>query len=313
MKIFFRKKFTALFTALIMALCLMLPVDASAAPVILGLSSSEIKVGDSFSVSIAGASSSNLSLHYDGTMVTLTGQGGAALNGNTLTISAKSATFTFTAKQEGNAGFVASSDQYERSSAVVKIAQASAQTSDNTQAATADNDTEAAASDNPDTTDDSQTKVSSQSASDSADTHTSEDLQTDSEDTTVTRKHGVSSQDLTFSQLITDRRMIIVIAVLLAVIIVLIIRLTTLHYAMSDDYDDDIDFDEEEKRIAEKEEEQRKLVEHVTEKKEKSEKLERAEKTSGLDLDGIDVEKLTMPKAPKNPNKKLKLEDLNDL
>ena len=73
MKIFFRKKFTALFTALIMVLCLMLPVDASAAPVILGLSSSEIKVGDSFSVSIAGASSSNLSLHYDGTMVTLTG------------------------------------------------------------------------------------------------------------------------------------------------------------------------------------------------------------------------------------------------
>lgn len=310
---FFKKKMYAIAAVLILAVTLALPVDALASPVILGLSTNDIKVGDTFTVSLSGAESSNLSLHYDGTMVTLKDQKGATLDGNTLTIPAKSVSFTFTAKQEGNAGFVASSDKFERSSAVVKIAAgAASDTSDDTQTAAAatDENSDAGTDNDADTASASQSSVSDSSAEVSSSSDTAEQVSDDDE--TDISKHGISSSDLSFKQLILDRRMILVIAVLLAVIIILIIRITTLHYALTGtDYDDDdIDFDENEKNIAEKEEEEKnRLVEHVTDRNNESQQPK-----TPYDPDfEIDEEKLTMPKAPKRPNEKLKLEDLNNL
>lgn len=310
MNIFSKKKIAAVMALMIVVLGFAFPVNALASPVILGISTNSIKVGDSFSVSVSGADSSNLSLHYDGTMVTLTGQNGASLDGNTLTIAAKSATFTFTAKQSGSAGFVASSDKYERSSAVVSIA---ASTEDNAQtdADTSQTDTEGTeASENDADTSASDSSDDKDSVSDSSEELPADTTQDVSDTDTVSQKHGTSSSDLSFKQLITDRRMTLVIAVLLAVIIALIIRITTLHYQLADlDYDDDdIDFDEEEKKISEKEkeEEKKKPLEPVTEKKNEKKPVDIA-------LDDIDEEKLTMPKAPKKPNEKLKLEDLNNI
>lgn len=303
-----RKKAYLLMAVFILAASLFLPMDASASPVILGLSTNDIRVGDTFTVSVAGAQSSNLSLHYDGTMVSLKGQNGATLDGNTLTIAAKSASFTFEAKQEGSAGFVASSDMYDRSSAVVSIAAAATDTNsdaaatESTDADTSEDTTDEEASAKTDSTD-------TETVSDSTEDTSAVSDDTDSADSVDTEKHGISSSDLSFRQLILDRRMILVIAVLLAIIIVLIIRITTLHYSLDDEYEsDDIDFDDNEKKLAEKEkeEEQNKLVEHITE-----DKPDR--KSSEIDLDEIDEEKLTMPKAPKKPNEKLKLEDLNNL
>lgn len=278
------------------------PHNAFAAQVILGLSKTDISVGDTFTVSIAGSSTSRLSLHYDGTMVSLTDQNNARLDGNTLTVTARSVSFTFKAKKQGQAGFVASSDVDSRSSVMVNIE--SSETADPEDASSEKDNSEEKTTDDAST--DTDATVSDSSDADTAKQTVTEDTSASSEtdnDTDDAAKYAITSSDLSFAALITDRRMILVIGILSAIIIALIIRLVVLHYSISDsDYEgDDIDFDENEKQIREQEK--------VSDDK----AAEPDEKAIIADELGIDEEKLTMPKAPKTPNQKLKLEDLNDL
>lgn len=298
-------KRTAVSAAVLMLfLTLIFPVSAYASPVILGLSTQDISVGDSFSVYVSGSAASNLSLHYDGTMVKLTGQAGASLDGNTLTIKAKSVSFTFEAIKDGSAGFVASSDAYDRSSVIVNIKAASDGTTevkdDNTDAGT--DETVSSSSD----------ESTSESVSTSSEAVSTSDIYADTTDSEPEDRQddaSISSSDLSFKDLITDRRMILVIAVLVAIIIILIIRLATMHFNTDSGYEsDDIDFDDAEARIKEKEDKEAE-EEAVKEKPVKDEPVSKAKELAPE----IDEEKLTMPKAPKKPAEKLKIDDLNDL
>lgn len=291
-------------------------VSASAESTFLAISSDQIKAGDSFKVTISSPQTSQLMLHYDGTMVKLTGQGQASLTGNTLTITAKSATYTFEALKAGGAGFVASSDQYERSSVMVQIkesAEAPATGSKEETDADSDKGSDAGAEDSsgeeavePDDTaetgEDSAATASSDDTSeqtDSADTSESADTDEKTGNDTAYAKTEVSSSDLTLRELLLDRRVVVILAVMAVVIIILAFALIRSRYVYDDDFEDEAeDSDEEDTR---KEIEVPDLVLKKT--------PDREEKT----VMDVEKEKLSMPKTPVNPEKKLKLEDLNDL
>lgn len=287
----------------------MFPVSAQASQVILAVSGNDIKVGDSFTVSMTGASSSKMSLHYDGTMVTPKSMNGASLDGNTLTVTARSVSFTFEAKQAGGAGFVASSDAFAKSSVVVNIAEAAENTQDKTvqESEKKEETDKKPANDTNDKDKSSQSSSSSEkskstsSDSSTADNDTKKPQPAQSSDSQI----AVSSDSLTFRQLITDRRMILVTGVLLAIIIALIIRITVLRSELgnSDYGTDDIDFDDNEEKI------------RAEEKRLEREIHEEPEEIKNVPLEDLEIDeaKLTMPKPPKKPATKLRLEDLNDL
>ena len=312
------KRFASLFIA-VAFLFILLPVRADAAVTILSISKNDIKTGDDFTVTISGASTSNLSLHYDGTMVTLKSQGNAALDGNTLTINAKSASFAFTAKKSGSAGFVASSDQYEKSSVLVNIGEAAADTkksdtSEKTDTAAADTTKKAAsektasdkssADDSASTDTTSDTNTSDKAKTDTASDSLASDTTADTADNTDTA--SFSSSDLSLKELLLDRRVIVIIGALAAVIIVLIIMLLWNHYSAYRDFDEEDEEDDEEEGSA-----------VINEKSE----VHSEKKPEAFDMDDTDQlyerlkeeEKLTMPKTPVVPEKKLHLEDLNNL
>ncbi len=297
MKIFLKKRHILFLGIICLMLTFAMPEQAQASPVVLSFSTNDVSVGDSFSVTVAGASSSNLSLHYDGTMVTLKSQGRATLDGNTLSISGRSATFTFEAKQQGNAGFVASSNMYPRSSAVIGIKEAVSKDTDEK----VSNDTEQTENEGKEDKKEDAVVKETSSEKDTENNSKKAKAEADHSGSSV-EKHDISSSDLSFKQLILDRRMLILTGLLLAIIIVLIIRLTLLHFAVYGDYEgDDIDFDDEETKRSD------------TDQIASAEKTDQKKFSGDLDLGEIDEEKLTMPKAPKRPNKKLELSDLNKL
>lgn len=314
------KKTTGLLIAAVF-LFMLAPVNVFAANTILSISKSDIKAGDDFTVTISGTETSNLSLHYDGTMVTLKSQGNATLNGNILSINAKSASFAFTAKKSGSAGFVASSDKFARSSVRINIGEAADTTTADTNAST--DDTKAAADTSSDNTSDkTQTKdaatdnssksTDSTAASDA--TAASDGAVSDSTSTAADVKDypEISTSDFSLKELVLDRRITLIIGALLAVIIVLVIMLVWSHLSSLKDYDeedeepDDIadDFDDEKINVKEQ-------VKAPSEKK--PDFSDDEDETDKLYERLKEEEKLSMPKTPVVPEKKLHLEDLNNL
>ena len=309
------KKTTGLLIAAVF-LFMLTPVNVFAANTILSISKSDIKAGDDFTVTVSGAETSNLSLHYDGTMVTLKSQGNATLNGNILSINARSASFAFTAKKSGSAGFVASSDKYARSSVRINIGEAAAAdtTTDDTKAAadtSADNTSDKTQTKDA-ATDNSSKSTDSTAASDA--TAASDGTVSDSTSTAADVKDypEISTSDFSLKELVLDRRITLIIGALLAVIIVLVIMLVWSHLSSLKDYDeedeepDDIadDFDDEKINVKEQ-------VKAPSEKK--PDFSDDEDETDKLYERLKEEEKLSMPKTPVVPEKKLHLEDLNNL
>lgn len=306
------------FLAVIAVVLMLIPLDAKAADTVLSISKSDIKAGDEFSVTVSGAASSNLSLHYDGTMVTLKSKGNASLDGNTLSINAKSATFTFTAKKAGSAGFVGSSDQYAKSSAIVNIAEASS-AADNTDTAKKDSgSTESDKSTEKKTKEKEDSDQAAATSSDDTDTDEPTDTATsgtstdeaenaDQEDSAAQQEYpSFSASDLSLRDLVTDRRVLTIIGVLVVVIIILVIRLLWIHF--SDYGDDDEDFSDDAIESADEEIPVRTGTQSAI-----KEKVNDIDDTELLYEKLKEEEKLTMPKTPVVPEKKLHLEDLNNL
>ena len=316
------KKTTGLLIAAVF-LFMLTPVNVFAANTILSISKSDIKAGDDFTVTVSGAETSNLSLHYDGTMVTLKSQGNATLNGNILSINARSASFAFTAKKSGSAGFVASSDKYARSSVRINIGEADAADTTTADTNAATDDTKAAADTSSDNTSDkTQTKdAATDNSSKSTDSTAASDA-TAASDGTVSDSTStaadvkdypeISTSDFSLKELVLDRRITLIIGALLAVIIVLVIMLVWSHLSSLKDYDeedeepDDIadDFDDEKINIKEQ-------VKAPSEKK--PDFSDDEDETDKLYERLKEEEKLSMPKTPVVPEKKLHLEDLNNL
>ncbi|HAP02661.1 MAG TPA: hypothetical protein DCQ87_01215 [Lachnospiraceae bacterium] len=312
------KKTTGLLIAAVF-LFMLAPVNVFAANTILSISKSDIKAGDDFTVTISGTETSNLSLHYDGTMVTLKSQGNATLNGNILSINAKSASFAFTAKKSGSAGFVASSDKFARSSVRINIGEAADTTTADTNASTDDTKAADTSSDNTSdktqtkdaATDDSSKSTDSTAASDT--TAASDGAVSDSTSTSADVKDypEISTSDFSLKELVLDRRITLIIGALLAVIIVLVIMLVWSHLSSLKDYDEDDesddltdDFDDEKINVKEQ-------VEASSEKK--PDFSDDEDETDKLYERLKEEEKLSMPKTPVVPEKKLHLEDLNNL
>lgn len=309
------KKTTGLLIAAVF-LFMLTPVNVFAANTILSISKSDIKAGDDFTVTVSGAETSNLSLHYDGTMVTLKSQGNATLNGNILSINARSASFAFTAKKSGSAGFVASSDKYARSSVRINIGEAAAAdtTTDDTKAAadTSSDNTSDKTQTKDAVTDNSSKSTDSTAASDA--TAASDGTVSDSTSTAADVKDypEISTSDFSLKELVLDRRITLIIGALLAVIIVLVIMLVWSHLSSLKDYDeedeepDDIadDFDDEKINVKEQ-------VKAPSEKK--PDFSDDEDETDKLYERLKEEEKLSMPKTPVVPEKKLHLEDLNNL
>ena len=299
------KKAIGLSAVALILLFLTLPFNSYAANTLLSVSKQDIKAGDSFDVTISGAKSSNLSLHYDGTMVTLKGQGNATLNGNTLSVSGRSATFTFEAKKAGNAGFVASSDRYARSSVMLSIGEAAAasETTENEVAETKkDSRTEKNTNANKKTQDADTVASEEKNTDETAEAQNALDESDNSvQDNAKPQENtAFSSSNLTFKQLILDRRVMLIIAVLVAIIIILVIRLIWLHF---EDYDDE-EYEEDIKTRIE--------TSPVNEKPTKKQAQKEADEDNLYEKLKAE-EKLTMPKAPAVSEKKLHLEDLNNL
>ena len=316
------KKTTGLLIAAVF-LFMLTPVNVFAANTILSISKSDIKAGDDFTVTVSGAETSNLSLHYDGTMVTLKSQGNATLNGNILSINARSASFAFTAKKSGSAGFVASSDKYARSSVRINIGEADAADTTTADTNAATDDTKAAADTSSDNTSDkTQTKdAATDNSSKSTDSTAASDASAASDgtvsDSTSTAADvkdypEISTSDFSLKELVLDRRITLIIGALLAVIIVLVIMLVWSHLSSLKDYDeedeepDDIadDFDDEKINVKEQ-------VKAPSEKK--PDFSDDEDETDKLYERLKEEEKLSMPKTPVVPEKKLHLEDLNNL
>lgn len=315
------KKTTGLLIAAVF-LFMLTPVNVFAANTILSISKSDIKAGDDFTVTVSGAETSNLSLHYDGTMVTLKSQGNATLNGNILSINARSASFAFTAKKSGSAGFVASSDKYARSSVRINIGEADAADTTTADTNAATDDTKAAADTSSDNTSDkTQTKdaatdnssKSTDSTAASDTTAASDGAVSDSTSTSADVKDypEISTSDFSLKELVLDRRITLIIGALLAVIIVLVIMLVWSHLSSLKDYDEDDesddltdDFDDEKINVKEQ-------VEASSEKK--PDFSDDEDETDKLYERLKEEEKLSMPKTPVVPEKKLHLEDLNNL
>lgn len=309
------KKTTGLLIAAVF-LFMLTPVNVFAANTILSISKSDIKAGDDFTVTVSGAETSNLSLHYDGTMVTLKSQGNATLNGNILSINARSASFAFTAKKSGSAGFVASSDKYARSSVRINIGEAAAAdtTTDDTKAAadTSSDNTSDKTQTKDAATDNSSKSTDSTAASDA--TAASDGTVSDSTSTAADVKDypEISTSDFSLKELVLDIRITLIIGALLAVIIVLVIMLVWSHLSSLKDYDeedeepDDIadDFDDEKINVKEQ-------VKAPSEKK--PDFSDDEDETDKLYERLKEEEKLSMPKTPVVPEKKLHLEDLNNL
>lgn len=312
------KKTTGLLIAAVF-LFMLAPVNVFAANTILSISKSDIKAGDDFTVTISGTETSNLSLHYDGTMVTLKSQGNATLNGNILSINARSASFAFTAKKSGSAGFVASSDKFARSSVRINIGEAADTTTADTNASTDDTKAADTSSDNTSdktqtkdaATDDSSKSTDSTAASDT--TAASDGAVSDSTSTSADVKDypEISTSDFSLKELVLDRRITLIIGALLAVIIVLVIMLVWSHLSSLKDYDEDDesddltdDFDDEKINVKEQ-------VEASSEKK--PDFSDDEDETDKLYERLKEEEKLSMPKTPVVPEKKLHLEDLNNL
>lgn len=316
------KKTTGLLIAAVF-LFMLTPVNVFAANTILSISKSDIKAGDDFTVTVSGAETSNLSLHYDGTMVTLKSQGNATLNGNILSINARSASFAFTAKKSGSAGFVASSDKYARSSVRINIGEADAADTTTADTNASTDDTKAAADTSSDNTSDkTQTKdAATDNSSKSTDSTAASDA-TAASDGTVSDSTStaadvkdypeISTSDFSLKELVLDRRITLIIGALLAVIIVLVIMLVWSHLSSLKDYDeedeepDDIadDFDDEKINVKEQ-------VKAPSEKK--PDFSDDEDETDKLYERLKEEEKLSMPKTPVVPEKKLHLEDLNNL
>ena len=314
------KKTTGLLIAAVF-LFMLTPVNVFAANTILSISKSDIKAGDDFTVTVSGAETSNLSLHYDGTMVTLKSQGNATLNGNILSINARSASFAFTAKKSGSAGFVASSDKYARSSVRINIGEADAADTTTADTNAATDDTKAADTSSDNTSDKTQTKdAATDNSSKSTDSTAASDA-TAASDGTVSDSTStaadvkdypeISTSDFSLKELVLDRRITLIIGALLAVIIVLVIMLVWSHLSSLKDYDEDDesddltdDFDDEKINVKEQ-------VEASSEKK--PDFSDDEDETDKLYERLKEEEKLSMPKTPVVPEKKLHLEDLNNL
>lgn len=315
------KKTTGLLIAAVF-LFMLTPVNVFAANTILSISKSDIKAGDDFTVTVSGAETSNLSLHYDGTMVTLKSQGNATLNGNILSINARSASFAFTAKKSGSAGFVASSDKYARSSVRINIGEADAADTTTADTNASTDDTKAADTSSDNTSDKTQTKdAATDNSSKSTDSTAASDA-TAASDGTVSDSTStaadvkdypeISTSDFSLKELVLDRRITLIIGALLAVIIVLVIMLVWSHLSSLKDYDeedeepDDIadDFDDEKINVKEQ-------VKAPSEKK--PDFSDDEDETDKLYERLKEEEKLSMPKTPVVPEKKLHLEDLNNL
>lgn len=312
------KKTTGLLIAAVF-LFMLTPVNVFAANTILSISKSDIKAGDDFTVTVSGAETSNLSLHYDGTMVTLKSQGNATLNGNILSINARSASFAFTAKKSGSAGFVASSDKFARSSVRINIGEAADTTTADTNASTDDTKAADTSSDNTSdktqtkdaATDDSSKSTDSTAASDT--TAASDGAVSDSTSTSADVKDypEISTSDFSLKELVLDRRITLIIGALLAVIIVLVIMLVWSHLSSLKDYDEDDesddltdDFDDERINVKEQAEASSEKKPDFSDDEDETDKLYERLK---------EEEKLSMPKTPVVPEKKLHLEDLNNL
>lgn len=309
------------FLAVAVTVFMLLPLSAWAGNTVLSVSKSDIKAGDEFTVTVSGASASNLSLHYDGTMVTLKSQGQASLDGNTLSINAKSATFTFTAKKAGSAGFVGSSDQYARSSAMISIGEAAAAKPQTAETKTEDsNEKKSSKTTDADKSTDKKSKdtedtdqVVSVSTNDPDDDTDVSDAKTDVSENTAQEDSAAqqeypffSSADLSLKELVTDRRIIAIIGVLVAIIIILVIRLLWIHFSEYEYYDDEESEDDEE------------ATEERVSETQKTPETKKSKNTEPDDTDALyeklkEEEKLTMPKTPVVPEKKLHLEDLNNL
>lgn len=302
-------------------LFMLVPVNAFAANTILSISKSDIKTGDDFTVTVSGTETSNLSLHYDGTMVTLKSQGNATLNGNILSINAKSASFAFTAKKAGSAGFVASSDKFARSSVMINIGEAASDTTDNTTTATTDTtttDTNAASDTKTDNSDQTASTDDSSKSTDTAasDTTSASDGTVSDNTSTATAAKDYpeySTSDFSLKELVLDRRITVIIGALLAVIVVLVIMLVWSHFSayrdydeedLDDDFEDDNNESDEKINVKEQAEEALKKRPDFPDDEDETDRLYERLK---------EEEKLTMPKAPAQPEKKLHLEDLNNL
>ncbi|MQN00540.1 MAG: hypothetical protein DUD27_06005 [Lachnospiraceae bacterium] len=230
------RKLMASFMAVAAVIFILLPVNAKAARPVISVSNTEVKVGDEFTVTVSGTAASRLSLSFDPSKVTLKSRGNATYSGNTVSLYAQSASFTFTAKETGFSYLIANSSTYGRSSAKVNISEATADTKKTT-------DTKKTAATVASTatskTTDKKTTSTKKASSDASKTVKSSDAGSTKN---LSDNESFTSSDLSFKELLLDRRMLVVLAVLVVIILILAIRLIRIH-VLYDVYDYDTDND----------------------------------------------------------------------
>jgi hypothetical protein len=267
----------------------------------ISLSSRSLSKGETLTVTVVGSSSSSLSLKYDNTMLQLVDSGHASANGNVLTISAASVTYKFKAIQAGNAGIVVSSDQLSGSSLFVPIAEAAETTEEEVK----EEKKETTSEKKEDTS--NQAKAVKEEKKDKKDKKKSssstgeKEKKKNAEQVTVQQtKKTFTSEDLSFKELITDRRMVAVLILLVAVILVLVIQLILRGHEETDYDDEPISIDDKFFEPNPREEERPAVPSHTHEKETKI-------------VTDHNMADLTMPRAPKSAGQKLEVMDLNDL
>lgn len=263
----------------------------------ISLSSRSLSKGETLTVTVVGSSSSSLSLKYDNTMLQLVDGGHASANGNVLTISAASVTYKFKAIQAGNAGIVVSSDQLSGSSLFVPIAEAAETTEEEVKEEKKEdtsNQAKAVKEEKTDKKDKNDKKKSSSSTGKKAKKKKAEQV------TVQQTKKTFTSEDLSFKELITDRRMVAVLILLVAVILVLVIQLILRGHEETGYDDEPISIDDKFFEPNPREEERTAVPTHTHEKETKI-------------VTDHNMADLTMPRAPKSAGQKLEVMDLNDL
>ncbi|MBQ5430181.1 MAG: hypothetical protein IIU28_00865 [Lachnospiraceae bacterium] len=294
----------------------------------ISLSSNSVSKGDTLTVTVIGSQSSTLSLKYDNTMLELVNGGSATASGNVLTVSASSATYKFRAIRAGNAGIVASSDSLSGSSVYVPIADTSA-----TESTTTEEKQEKQEKASPEESKDTgKSEKKSKKTKDSKKTSAKDKTETQKTEPAVTTGKA-SSEDLSFREVITDRRVMAVIIILVAIILVLIIQLILRAHENDEENEEMLlaaekffgGEQEEEKPATAKMDFKEKSKEGVTPEKSKesvsSERSVKREIPSEKPVSRDQVKNktthnqadLTMPKAPKSAGQRLDVMDLNDL
>ena len=303
-------------------LLLSLPAVALAAgSTSISLSSNSVSTGDTVTVTVIGSQSSALSLKYDNTMLELVDGGRATASGNVLTVSASSATFKFRAIHGGNAGLVVSSDTLSGSSCFLPVAESAAQSTENKKPEEKKEEEKKADQKEEKKEDkDSSSKAEKKSSS----SKKSSRKKASKKEKTVGNKEEVSqtirkmsSEDLSFKELITDRRVIAVIILLVAVILVLIIQLVLRGHEQDLDEEDDLQetFSSTPVSNAKKDEVSKAAPSEEMPLEEPPSKKQAALSTPDQGKKGAAHYQadLTMPKAPKSAGQRLDVMDLNDL